>query len=261
MVKPAQVWQLGDYTTVGGRWAAAGDALANELVDRGDRVLDVACGPGTMAVTAARTGATVTGLDISPTLLDAAVAHAERVGVSVDWVEHDMMELPFPAASFDRVLSAFGCMFAPDPVAMAQELHRVCAPGGVIGVLAWDPTSTIGRFGPLARPYLPPDAKSPAIEEWGRPEEVSRFFAGLGEVTTTVHTVDIAWPSLETAVDELTTLVPGWVLIKTMLSNDDWRRLVTEVEELMARTGHTGGREYVLPAQYLETRVNIAGRR
>lgn len=257
-MRPEQVWQLGDYTTVGRRWAAAGDALARQVVDHGDRVLDVACGPGSMAVAAACRGATVTGLDISPTLLDAARAQARRAGVVIEWIEYDMLQLPFSGPCFDRVLSAFGCMFAPDPVAMARELHRVCVPGGSVSVLAWDPESTIGRFGPLARPYLPPDAKSPAIEEWGRPEQVAQFFAGLGDVTTSVHSIDIVWPSLDAAVYELTTLVPGWIVIRSLLSDDDWNRLLVEARDLMADTGKSTQDQFVLPTQYLTTHVSVA---
>jgi len=84
-------------------------------------------------------------------------------------------------------------------------------------VLAWGPQSAIGRMGPLASPYLPEDAKRPAIEEWTRPERVASFFAGLGEVSTVMPSVDLRRPSLDVAVEELTTLVTGWVLIRSML--------------------------------------------
>ena len=83
-------------------------------------------------------------------------------------------------------------------------------------MLAWGPQSAIGRMGPLASPYLPEDTKRRAIEEWTRPERVASFFAGLGEVSTVMSPVDLRWPSLD-AVEELITLVPGWVLIRSML--------------------------------------------
>ncbi|MFD0557015.1 methyltransferase family protein [Stackebrandtia endophytica] len=257
-MKPSEVWRLGDYAAVGNRWAAAGEALADWCVSEGDRVLDVACGPGTMAMAAAARGATTTGLDISATLLDTARRNAEQAGLSVTWLEHDMTDLPFADGSFDRVLSAFGCMFAPEPYAMARELRRVCAPGGTIGVLAWGPESAIGRMSPLAGPYLPKESKRPAIEEWGRAERVTSFFAGLGEVSTVMRSVDITWPSLDIAVEELTTLVPGWVLIRSMLDDDGWGRLLAEVRVLMAESGHPDGDAFVLRTQYLVTHVLVS---
>lgn len=254
-MKPAQIWQLGDYATVGRRWAEAGDVLARELVRPADRVLDVACGPGSMAIGAAASGATVTGLDISPTLLDTAKAHAARANVSVEWVEHDMTTLPFADGSFDRVLSAFGAMFAPDPVAMARELRRVCAPGGTVAVLAWTPESAIGRFGPLSARYLPPDRRGPAIDQWGVPDRTVAFFDGLGDVRTRRRTIDIVWPSHRTAVDELTTLVPGWIVARSMLSDADWSRLTADVGVLLEEAGETTEDGYALPTEYLATYV------
>jgi SAM-dependent methyltransferase len=244
-VKPSEVWP------------AAGEALADRRVGSGDRVLDVACGPGSMAIAAAARGAVTTGLDISATLLEAARRSAEQAGVTVDWLEHDMTDLPFADGSFDRVLSAFGCMFAPEPYAMARELRRVCASDGTIDVLAWGPESAVGRMGPLARPYLPKDAKRPAIEEWGRPERTTSFFAGFGNVSTVMRSVDIAWPSLDIAVEELTTLVPGWVLIRSMLDEDAWNRLLVEVRALIAESGHSGADSFVLRTRYLATHVSV----
>src|SRR5690606_31181326 len=133
----------------------------------------------------------VTGLDVSPTLLDVATAQAARAGVTVEWVAHDMTALPFADDGFDRVLSAFGCMFAPNPHAMARELCRVCVPDGLVATVAWSPDSAIGRFGPLTARYLPPGRPGPAIERWAEPEGVRDFFAGLGEVSTTRRTIDI----------------------------------------------------------------------
>lgn len=86
-MQPSQVWQLGDYATAGDRFAAAGTALAVGVVRPGDRVLDVACGPGVVAIAAARGGAEVTGLDVAPNLLAQARVRAEAAGVMVRWVE------------------------------------------------------------------------------------------------------------------------------------------------------------------------------
>ncbi|GAA4921745.1 methyltransferase family protein [Stackebrandtia albiflava] len=255
-MKAGEIWQLGDYSTVGARWARAGDRLVADTVAPGDRVLDVACGPGGMAVTAARHGASVTAVDVSPTLLDVARAHAARHDVGVTWLEHDMTAMPFRDASFDVVLSAFGAMFAPDPVAMGGELCRLCAPGGTVAVLAWTPDSVFGRFGPMAGSRMPPGGDRPAIEEWGRPESVRRFLPASWTVETRELGVDVRWPTRAQATAELTGLVPGWVLVKAALAPEDWRDLVAEVDALMAEQGTEDADGYTVRAGYLETRAS-----
>src|SRR5579863_10280804 len=96
----------------------------------GQRVLDVACGTGVVAVTAARGGAKVSGLDLTPALLERARENAAIAGVGVDFIEGDAEALPYPDASFDVVLSQFGHMFAPRPAIAVREMLRVLKPGG-----------------------------------------------------------------------------------------------------------------------------------
>ena len=84
-------------------------------VDKGQKVLDVACGTGVVAVTAARRGAKVSGLDLTPALIERARKNASIAGVDIDFIEGDAEALPYPDASFDVVLSQFGHIFAPRP--------------------------------------------------------------------------------------------------------------------------------------------------
>src|ERR1043165_228791 len=95
-------------------------------VKSGQRVLDVGCGTGVVAVTAARQGAKVSGLDLTPELLERAREHSQLLGMPIDWHEGDVEQLPFNDAEFDVVLSQFGHMFAPRPVV---------AIGGLLGVV------------------------------------------------------------------------------------------------------------------------------
>src|SRR5688572_11512441 len=88
----------------------------------GDKVLDVGCGTGVVAVTAARKGAKATGLDLTPALLERAKYNAEQAGVSIDWHEGDAEALPFSDNQFDVVLSQFGHMFAPRPLVAIGEM-------------------------------------------------------------------------------------------------------------------------------------------
>lgn len=254
-MQPAQLWQLGDYATVGDRWAAAGAGLVERVVRPGDRVLDVATGHGVLAISASRSGAQVTGLDVAASLLAQARARADAAGLAVRWVEADMTAMPEPDTGYDRVLSAFGAMFAPDPRAMASELVRVCAPTGLVGVLAWTPDSPFGLLRPTLGRYLPQGAAGPEIEAWGDPERLRAFFAGQPvDVETALDTVDVRWPTLETAVQEITTLVPGGVAARTAIEpTGGWPRARADVTELFAAAGRTDAAGFVLPVPYLTT--------
>src|ERR1700683_4708344 len=99
-------------------------------VSAGQHVLDVACGTGVVAITAALRGAKASGLDLTPALLERAKKNAEIAGLNVEFVEGDAEALPYPDASFDVVLSQFGHIFAPRPAVAVKEMLRVLKSGG-----------------------------------------------------------------------------------------------------------------------------------
>jgi len=134
--------------------AAALVRFAN--VQRGQRVLDVGTGTGVVAITAARQGAQVTGLDLTPALLSRARENASIAELELTWREGDAEALPFPDASFDVVLSQFGHMFAPRAELATSELLRVLKPGGTLAFSTWPPEHFIGRFFALTARYAPP---------------------------------------------------------------------------------------------------------
>jgi ubiquinone/menaquinone biosynthesis C-methylase UbiE len=151
----------------------------------GQEVLDAACGTGVVAVTAARAGGKVRGLDLSPALLERARLNAEIARVRIDFVEGDVEALPYADASFDVVLSQFGHMFAPRPEVALAELLRVLRPGGRIAFSTWPPElftgamfSLLGRFMPAPPAGAPRPAPPP---EWGNPDVVR---ARLGDAVT-----------------------------------------------------------------------------
>jgi len=135
----------------------------------GQSVLDVACGTGVVAVTAARRGARVKGLDLSPVLLEVARANAALAQVQIDFVEGDAEALPYSDASCDVVLSQFGHMFAPRPEVAIQEMLRVLKPGGRIAFSTWPPEHLVGRVFPLVSKYLPPPPGVAPPPAWGDP--------------------------------------------------------------------------------------------
>jgi ubiquinone/menaquinone biosynthesis C-methylase UbiE len=173
------MWASGDYPSMVETFLTP---LGPRLVEvcgigPGMRVLDVASGTGNAALPAAERGASVTASDLTPELLEAGRARAEARGLELEWVEADAENLPFEDGSFDVVMSAIGAMFAPHHQAVADELVRVCRPGGTIGLLSWTPEGMIGALfrtmGPFAPPP-PPGAQPPPL--WGGEEHVRELF-------------------------------------------------------------------------------------
>jgi SAM-dependent methyltransferase len=141
-------------------------------VQSGDSLLDVGCGTGVVAITAAKHGAHATGIDLTPELLQRARQNASISEVSIDWREGDAENLPFDDGSFDVVLSQFGHIFAPRPEVAIAEMLRVLKPGGTIAFSSWPPEGHVGRSSALIGKYLPapPGVPSPAL--WGEPRVI-----------------------------------------------------------------------------------------
>ncbi|HYM80236.1 MAG TPA: class I SAM-dependent methyltransferase [Candidatus Limnocylindria bacterium] len=142
-------------------------------VRSGQHVLDVGCGTGVVAVTAALQGAKTTGLDLTPELLDRARENARTGSLDIDWHEGDAEQLPFADREFDVVLSQFGHMFAPQPDVTIAEMLRVLKPGGTIAFSTWPPELFTGRVFALVGRYMPPPP--PGVSppgQWGDPNLV-----------------------------------------------------------------------------------------
>ncbi|MGH3429872.1 MAG: class I SAM-dependent methyltransferase [Terriglobales bacterium] len=198
----AQQWAAGDYAIVGDKFAEVGRGLVAEVGAAGLDVLDVATGTGNTAIAAAVAGGRVTAVDITPELLAIARSRAEAAGVCVDWVQSDMSTLPCPDRSFDRVLSTFGVFLATDRPAMTAELVRVCRPGGLITVTAWQPHSAFSTLEGVIASLLPnADTTAPDPADWGRPELVTTFFSDQPvDVTTSEKSVAMHWSSVADAI-------------------------------------------------------------
>ena len=132
-----------------------------------------AVGQGVVAVTAAGLGAHVTGIDLTPQLLERARENSHIAGVDIDWREADVEELPFSDAEFDIVLSQFAHMFAPRPDVAVAEMLRVLKPAGTIAFSTWPPELLVGSTMALAARYMPPPPRGvPSPVLWGDPNVV-----------------------------------------------------------------------------------------
>jgi SAM-dependent methyltransferase len=176
------MWTAGDYPELARTIASVGELVAKHAqIEPGNELLDVATGSGNVAIPAALAGARVTGLDLTPKLLEVARERAAEAGVQVSFVEGDAEELPFDDRSFDRVTSCFGVMFAPRHDVAAAQLIRVAKPGARIVVAAWTPEGLNGRMFQTVGSYMPP--APPELQQavmWGDEEHVSELFAESG---------------------------------------------------------------------------------
>src|SRR5215213_1846145 len=163
-----EMWGGAPWERVASTMAAIHDRLTAALVPRpGDRWLDVATGTGAVAIRAAREGASVTGLDLAPPLIETAKRLAAEQGLAIGFEVGDAEALPYPDASFDVVSSAHGVVFARDHAAVARELARVCRPGGRLGLTAWRTGEAGDAFHELIARFAPPRPAGPPPGSWG----------------------------------------------------------------------------------------------
>lgn len=185
-----EMWALGDYPTLARELLAdLGPVLVTACgIGPGQRVLDVGAGSGTVAIPAAAAGATVVAADLTPELLDAGRAEAESRGVHLEWTEANAESLPFADGEFDVVVSCIGAIFAPDHQRTADELLRVCRPGGTMGMVNWTPEGSIGQFFRVFATYAPPSPPgtlSPLL--WGTEQHIQGL---VGDRVETLRTTE-----------------------------------------------------------------------
>ncbi len=197
------IWAAGDYATLSEYIADVGEyVVARAGVEPGMDVLDVACGTGNAAIPAARAGATVTGLDLVPELLEAGRAKAAAARVPIEWVVGNAEELPFADESFDRVFSTFGHMFAPRHQRTADEMARVCRAGGGIAICCWTPEGAVGDLFRATGAYMPPppDYALPPLL-WGTEDHVRSMWPTASNVEFERRDAMIEWESVEGFAD------------------------------------------------------------
>jgi ubiquinone/menaquinone biosynthesis C-methylase UbiE len=172
--RQSRMWGNGPYQKVTETLTDIHSIVIDRLApSQGDRWLDLATGTGAVAELAAAAGADVTGIDLAPALIETAKERARARGLDIDYRVGDTESLDLPDASFAKVSSTVGIMFAPDHGATAHELARVVEPGGRIALANWTPEGGLGQMFAMMRPFQPtppPGVGSPF--DWGREDHV-----------------------------------------------------------------------------------------
>jgi ubiquinone/menaquinone biosynthesis C-methylase UbiE len=225
-------------------------------VEPGMEVLDVGTGTGNAALPATKRGARVTGLDDAPDLLAIARERGADEMIELEWVEGRPESLPFGDDSFDRVLSAFGHMFAPDHEKVAAELKRVCRPDGRLGLAAWTPDGLGGRMlGVLANHLPPPPEYSSAPTLWADSDHLGELLGD--DVEHETHTLELEADSPEEWFEFVAQSVGPFVTAREALDEEGWEAMRAELVELFtgANCAKDGGCR--LEQEYLVALVRL----
>src|SRR5262245_31324832 len=247
-------WASGDYAVIGTTLAITGELLC-EAVDLrpGQRVLDVAAGNGNATLAAARRWGNVTSTDYVAALLERGRARAVAEGLPVTFQEADAEQLPFADRSFDVVLSVFGVMFTPDQEQAAQELLRVCRPGGRIGLANWTPDGFIGHVFRTIGKYVPPPAgvKPPAL--WGTEQRLRELFGdGIAELSATKRLFVFRYRSAEHWLHVFRTYYGPVLKAFAALDGEGQAGLARDLTEVLEKFNQSGDQTLVVPSEYLE---------
>ena len=249
-------WGSGDYAVIGTTLQIVGEMLC-EAVDlrSNQRVLDVAAGNGNATLAAARRFADVVSTDYVGALLERGRQRAQADRLPVTFQEADAEALPFPDASFDVVLSTFGVMFTPNQQQAANELMRVCRPGGKIGMANWTPEGFVGRLFKTIGKYVPPapGVKSPAL--WGTKAHLDTLFGSQAAVAAESKTFVFRYKSPAHWVEIFRDYYGP--VAKTFAAIDPEARETLEADlyALLGEFNIAKDGTVVIPSEYLETVV------
>ena len=197
-------WTAGDFHQIAKAYSRGAAQFVERLnIQPGNKVLDVACGSGNLAIPAARLGADVTGMDLAPEMVEQARRYAEAEGLKAQFDEGDAEALQYNDGEFDVVMTMFGAMFAPRPDVTTSELLRVCKPGGTIAMANWTPAGFIGQMFKATASHVPPPPGMTSPVLWGVADTVKeRFGSTVSCLETTPRNIVFQFPFSPVAVVE-----------------------------------------------------------
>ncbi|MDT5015969.1 MAG: hypothetical protein QOD39_2129 [Mycobacterium sp.] len=183
----ANVWSVGRYEAVADHIAP----IAAQVVDRVHRctpvrdaaLVDLACGTGSAALTAATRGARVTAVDITSDLIAIGAQKARDAGASITWLTADASDTGLPAHSFDAVVSNMGIIYV-EPAAQVAEFERLMKSGGTLAFSSWVRDADNPFFNPIVEVLGPPPVSEFSPDQWGEPESITaRLSDGFDDIT------------------------------------------------------------------------------
>jgi ubiquinone/menaquinone biosynthesis C-methylase UbiE len=249
-----KIWSEGDFSRIGALAVIVAENLCETAnVRAGERALDVACGAGNGAIAAARRTWTPTvGLDYVPGLLDRARERAAAERFEVELVEGDAQEMPFEDESFDVVISIFGAMFAPDHQRTADELLRVCRPGGRIAMANWTPGGLVGTmFKTMAKHAPPPPGVAPP-PLWGTRDHLEELFGDrISELRAEPRNMYMRAPSADAWIEFFRKWFGPAKTAYERVGPDGAEALRSDTRDLL-ESFNTDERTLVAPSEYLD---------
>jgi ubiquinone/menaquinone biosynthesis C-methylase UbiE len=250
-----QIWSKGDFAMVASLVYNASENLAEALQLLPDeRVLDVACGSGNGAISAARRtwGGTV-GADYVPALLERGRERAAAERLEVEFVEADAQDLPFADASFDVAMSIYGAMFAPDQEKAAAELLRVVKPGGRIGLASWVPDGAVGTMFRTISKHAPPPPGVPSPLAWGTEERLRELFGdGISGLRAERRISRQPFRSPDHYIEFFRKYFGPTTMAYERVGPEGEQALTEDLRSFLAEVNTAGARAMVLEAEYLE---------
>jgi ubiquinone/menaquinone biosynthesis C-methylase UbiE len=229
------------------QWARyAEEALRLVPPGKSDRVLDVACGPGTLAFLAARDAARVDATDFSPGMIEQLTARAAREGSdNVHGAVMDAQALGFPDATFDAAYSLFGFFFFPDRSKAFAELLRVLRPGGRALMATWGPIENrpLMKLGFDAIAEAVPQFPRPSKGDLQDPAECVREMieAGFRDVSAQRFTVSVEVASADDYLDLIVRSGAPFAMMRKKLGEEGFASLRQRILEALRPRIPEGG--------------------
>ena len=249
------IWAAGNYDLISEGFRDEAETFVRRRALRPDQsLLDAACGSGNLTIPAARTGASVTGIDLVPSLLADASAWAEWEGHSITLDQGNVEELPYRDAEFDVVLSMFGVMFAARPERVVAELARVTRPGGQVALANWTRSGFIGRMLAMHAQRVPPPAGVPSPLLWGDEEVLrERFDEKAWRLTTTLRMLTFRYLHPPAGTAELFRKAYGpTVRVFEALDEDGRESFAAELAAHWSSHQRGSGTMTIVDAEYIE---------
>jgi ubiquinone/menaquinone biosynthesis C-methylase UbiE len=250
-----QIWSKGDFAMVASLVFNVSENLAEALdIVPDERVLDVACGSGNGAISAARRSwGGVIGADYVPALLQRGRERAAAEKLDVEFVEADAQDLPFDVAAFDVTMSIFGAMFAPDQPQTASELLRVTRPGGRIGMANWTPEGSVGQMFQTIAKHAPPPPGVESPLRWGTEDRVRELFGDLVSGLRFERRISRQpFRSADHYIDFFRTYFGPTQMAYERVGPEGEQALTDDLRSFLEAANTAGDRAMVLEAEYLQ---------